>query len=318
MGGADDRPVWERIAELGFADAVESKGFKRVGKTHWRLDGDGIVHHVKLYRGFSIEPGSFRDFLGIYIPRLDEMCRQVGEPQRSHRVPYGTAPVHFQETIYECYVDFEYRRYQKAYPGNSKARPSFTLQFLQTLPNYNPRITIDSGSGAWFSQNGNFAQLAKILDDSWKKYAYLELQRFTDYCAYYFNVMRDGICRSQTATPQSFMLSKLAGDQKTIDILGKRVFERATDDLDAEILRVKEHRMRLAGHSEYQESDQYTEEKEEIEIEATKNLLRRQYQARKLLRHSDLLGYQLKDPGIDFGVLHRAERDERWSAWLKS
>ncbi|WP_125182778.1 hypothetical protein [Minwuia thermotolerans] len=52
MGAETEKPVWERIAEMGFADAVESKGFKRVNATHWKMESEGLTWRVRLVQGY--------------------------------------------------------------------------------------------------------------------------------------------------------------------------------------------------------------------------------------------------------------------------
>ncbi|PJK29116.1 hypothetical protein [Minwuia thermotolerans] len=316
MGAEKEKPVWERIAELGFADAVDSKGFKRVGKTHWRLDGDGIVHHVKLYRGFAIEPGSFRDFQGVYIPEFDDMCRRVGEWQRSHRIPYGTALIHFEDCIYQCYVDAERSRYVRIYPESRKGRPNFTFEFLQPLPFYEPRVTVDAGSGAWLSANADLHDLARALVDSWLRYACMDLAPGADYLSYYCRVLRKSLHRTRFPRSESFILAKIADDAEMIEYLSNKLFERATLEFSTEHERVRNHRTRLAGESGLKEPVQEDALREGIEKETVQTVFGPRQTARKILRHSEILGYGLKDPGIDFGELERAERDESWGQWL--
>ena len=166
MGGADDKPVWERIADLGFADTVESKGFKRVGKTHWRLDGDGIVHHVKLYRGFSVQPGSFRDFGGSHVPGLDSMCRAVDVSSRSHRIPYSTARCHFLGNIHDAHVSREWQRFRREYPEGGGMAPNFRFEFLQPLRFFEPRVTEDNDSGAWIARDHEIGDVARFVAES--------------------------------------------------------------------------------------------------------------------------------------------------------
>ncbi|ANK83017.1 MAG: hypothetical protein TEF_21085 [Rhizobiales bacterium NRL2] len=316
MAESKEKPVWERIAELGFADAVESRGFRRVGRTHWRLDGDGIVHHVKLYRGFSTEPGSFRDFLGVYIPQLDEMCERVGEWRRSRRIPYGTAPIHFEDSIYERYVDAEFERYCHMYPAGRKGRPSFTLGFLRPLPFYESRITADSGSGAWLSQGADLHELTCTVAESWLRYAWSDIGQGPDYLSYYAQVLRKGLGRTHFPRSVSFILAKIAEDGEMIENLGHKLFERASLDFATEQDRVKNHRMRLAGGPGSKNPVLQQELRIEIEKETVQNVFRPRQVARKILRHSQILGYDIKDPGIDFDELERAERNKRWGQWL--
>ena len=178
MGGADDKPVWERIAELGFADAVESRGFKRVGKTHWRLDGDGIVHHVKLYRGFSIEPGSFRDFRGLFMVQLDTVYRKLAQSAPHLRVPYSASLCHEQSSIHD---DRRAQR-QHIHTGDAVPRaPAFrpwagiaawmhgrehedrANDARPALPHYDECVVDQAGGGAWLTHDRQIDDVADVL-----------------------------------------------------------------------------------------------------------------------------------------------------------
>ncbi len=70
-----DSPPWQRVAEAGFGQAMEDCGFRKVGRTMWRRDGDRIAWRVALTKGYADEPGSFRASYGGFVKEIDELVK---------------------------------------------------------------------------------------------------------------------------------------------------------------------------------------------------------------------------------------------------
>ena len=332
MGGADDKPVWERIAELGFADTVEGKGFERVGKTHWRLDGDGIVHHVKLYRGFSVEPGSFRDFLGTFFPGLDELYERVDEPPLSRRIPYGRAPCHRDQTICDSYHVAEVSRYRAAFPEVPPAegfwarikqfwpsqRPDFSTEFLRPLPCWDPRVTGEAGSGAWLTDGANLQDVADILTSAWSDHEWPRLANGRSLHGYYEHFERSQRSDSRHFDIDRFLMAVLVGDLVTAKAIAADTLDRArhTPSLEEMYECLWKQKGRLASSVDWRRLRHTPEGKERIEFEAASLVAAPMLEARRALACCREFGIDVdQPPEIDLAFIEAYEKRKR--AWYK-
>ncbi|ANK82923.1 MAG: hypothetical protein TEF_20535 [Rhizobiales bacterium NRL2] len=324
MGAEREKRVWERIAELGFADAVESKGFKRVGKTHWRLDGDGIVHHVKLYRGFAIEPGSFRDFSGICFPAIDELCRKIDERPPGSKVPYGTAHCHLEGTIYDAYCSSEVRRFQKMYPEpgppkglleKTKAllfvprRPHFEREFFRPLPCYEERTTVDAGSGAWLTRNRDIQDVADVVTRTWLDYDWPDTARWPSFHSFYEERWKEQLEDRSMPDTHDFLFARLAEDWGVIERMAGKVFADTGKNFETELHELTRHRLRVVSNIDWKTYIRTDKGQRHMRRDAMVRVVSPLKRARRLLQHSVTLGYGIKDPGIDFGPLIESEKD---------
>ena len=319
MGGADDKPVWERIADLGFADAVESKGFKRVGKTHWRRDGDGIVHHVKLYRGFSVQPGSFRDFQGTFIPGLDALSERVGEAPLSHRIPYGTAPVHFDGFVFESYALQEWRNFLQRHPDAEKINwLGFVSGVLEPLPYYNPRLTIDNDSGAWVASDEVLGEVAETLTQAWLFYKCRTISQDIDYLSLYNRVIRSGVSKAKAPHLRDFLFAILADDVDVVQRLWATLLARVPQDsdVDTEFERLRRKRERVIAPINWAALLKTQTGQKRLEREAVRNVFVPMQRVRQIQDHLRILGYCFDADHLDLDALESAERDPKWGPWL--
>ncbi|PJK30885.1 hypothetical protein [Minwuia thermotolerans] len=330
MAEDKEKPVWERIAELGFADAVESKGFRRVGRTHWRLDGDGIVHHVKLYRGFAIEPGSFRDFLGTFFPGLDKLYERVDAPPLSRRIPYGRALCHRDQTIYDSYYVAEVSRYQTAFPEVPPAqgfwerikqfwppqRPDFSSEFFRPLPYWDSRVTEDAGSGAWLTDGANLRDVADVVTSAWADHEGPLLAAGRSLQSYYEHFDRTRWRDARHFDIDRFLMAILADDLITAKEIVADTFERVrhTPSLEEMYASLWKQKGRLASSVDWRRLRQTPQGKEMIRFEAASLAAAPMFEARRALQCCEKFGIELgSKPEIDSAFIEAYERGKR--AW---
>jgi|GEM_PF-3490127 len=99
---------WHLVADAGFGAAMEECGFRKVGRSMWRRDGDRIAWCVALTRGYAGTPGSFRASYGGFVKEVDELVRLFNPKRRMECMPGTSTPWH----VGRCLEDDLFNEYE--------------------------------------------------------------------------------------------------------------------------------------------------------------------------------------------------------------
>ncbi|MDF1721583.1 MAG: hypothetical protein P1U65_12980, partial [Minwuia sp.] len=90
MADETDIKAWHRVADAGFGDIVMRHGFRKVGKSMWRRDGDRVQWRVAITKGYPNDPNSFCVVYGGRVDGLAELVKSYDPKRRFDRLP-GTS-----------------------------------------------------------------------------------------------------------------------------------------------------------------------------------------------------------------------------------
>lgn len=223
-------PVWQRIAELGFADAVESKGFKRVGKTHWKMEGDGLTWRVLLVKGYKDTPGSFDAVHGAFVHGLDELYSRFEGRRASSPLRQSSARAHLISDIGSDVTRVQKKEYDRLYPDRKEEgwrelwrslidpdmRPSFEWEFLNI--NYWARAGSQSHQWCFVTQGADLQDVADVLSDYWDRYSWPRIEKELSFEELYRREWGPDIWHDpRILDPFNFAVAKMAGDDHYIN-----------------------------------------------------------------------------------------------------
>ena len=241
MGGADDKPVWERIAELGFADAVERKGFERVNATHWKMEGEGLTWRVRLVRGYRATPTSFLPVHGALVHGLDELYAKWDGSKASEYLHGAGQHVHMQSDTGADVVRAQRLEYERLYPRSKfyggwlglarellehfrilRTRPVFARDFLKIQ--YWGSASEGLRAKAFLTEGHDLDEVTRVVTDYWERYSWPWIKaRLCFQDLYHLNWAVDRH-RYGAVLPFNLAVAKLACDQSFIDSLANKKF----------------------------------------------------------------------------------------------
>ena len=100
MNAAEEKQIRIEIAANGFGEAVERHGFRKVGATHWRRDGDEVTWRVALVpAGYKRSPGCFHAVMGGLVHGLDELGAKVDGKPLSSPIQGLSARAHIHRNV---------------------------------------------------------------------------------------------------------------------------------------------------------------------------------------------------------------------------
>ena len=225
MGGADDRPVWARIAELGFADAVESKGFERVGRTHWKMEGDGLTWRVLLVKGYKASPDSFDAVHGAFVHGLDELYSRFEGRRASSLLRQSSVRVHLNTDIGSDVTHAQKAEYDRLYPARREEgwreiwrslidpdmRPSFEREFLNIK--HWKLAGLHSHQWCFSAANADLQDVADVLSDYWNRYSWAWIRDELTFRELYEKEWGPNAPHDpRTLDPFYFAVARMAGD----------------------------------------------------------------------------------------------------------
>ncbi|PJK30823.1 hypothetical protein [Minwuia thermotolerans] len=249
MGAEKEKPVWERIAELGFADAVESKGFTRVGKTHWKMEGGGLTWRVLLVRGYKATPTSFLPVHGAYVHGLDELYARWDGSKASQYLHGSRQRVHMQSDTGGNVWDAQKREFDRLYPppriyggwlglfkdiledvGVVRSRPIFDRDFLniQFWGVAGNRLT----ARAFLTDGHDICDVARVVTGYWRKYSWPWIEARQDFDDLYRLHWAGNLHRCEAVLPFDYAVAKLAEDRSFMDSMARRTFAKAESAIE--------------------------------------------------------------------------------------
>lgn len=248
MSMPKETPAHVQVAEAGFGAAVEAKGFKRVGKTHWRLDGDGIVHHVRLNRGYTSIPGSFRDALGMDFPEFWKLAELCGHETSSDKLPGTSIHCHFAgaDVFVPIDRDVQFDNWKGLY-GNPDHRslwrdirdlfkppPNFNKAFYKMPAGY--RKNLDAGgrvdAEAWILQDLTPEELVSSITECWERGYWEARGHQTSFQIVYDEIFREAIEERASFSANHFIYAYMVGDLHLIQQMADRQIARLDRTLE--------------------------------------------------------------------------------------
>ncbi|WP_416898045.1 MAG: hypothetical protein ACMVY4_21810 [Minwuia sp.] len=253
MSGSADKPAHVQVAEAGFGDMVERHGFRRVGKAHWRLDGDGIVHHLRLDQPYRTLPGSLRDTSGHLLPRYAQLAEKCGVKDHQVRMPGSKIFCHDVSSYWIADEDKarqrdahanEYAYYDdaplwKALYWHAFKRERIAVRFEGGY--YRPPRGWDTAmpelvnpnAKSWMLRDMQPEDLAASMATAWETGVWQRcLSRWTSYAGYYDNLLKDWVNNREGFLPSYVLFAYLAGDMAAIERTARSVVSEIGPTVD--------------------------------------------------------------------------------------
>lgn len=240
MADASDIPVHHRVADSGFAEAVERHGFRRVGKAHWRMDNDETTWRIALIKGDQKwHPGSFRPMMGGLAKGIDELCEKVDGKPGSGRITGMSARAHLFDEIGQHTHD-ELRRAYRADPSILRREPGFrgwlkhvftneaeALDQVSRIP-YWDEIGISGYVFGFHTKDADMSDVIASVVHCMDEYAMPLIGSLTTLDGFYRRFWSpDAKYPRPEEVRERFAAGKLLGDLKGLQRLADEVFEPA-------------------------------------------------------------------------------------------
>lgn len=245
MSNPKEKPVHYQIADAGFGEAVEAKGFRKVGRTYWRLDGDGIIHHLMLRPGPRRLPGSFRDYEAATFPEYERLCEKCSVPSGFGKLPLGKGIHHSGDFDQIAWHDY-YRQREIFEVEHPEPERTFWQEIVHIFkrgpdrPNFDLRVyrppfgwkwdwneQYYRKRGEWRPAPGQLEEVTKAVVETWERSSWPRIAAVPSWQAYYEKHERALIKNRHGFSPTQIILAFLGGDhrliQEIIDSLAEQV-----------------------------------------------------------------------------------------------
>lgn len=247
-----DSPPWQRVADAGFGQAMEDCGFRKVGRTMWRRDGDRIVWRVALTKGYADEPGSFRASYGGFVKEIDELVKLYNPKRSMERMEGTSVPYHLGGTLVDDLIEevsqkdlVSWRRKWEAEQNSRSGWKGFWKDLIDPIP---PSPDVDFSEVPFLEKVGmsshqwafvireehQVREVTELLLGNFHKDALPWMQERLDFDMAYprrwgpSDYNRNG---SAYRDPEYFAAAKLAGDQDWIEEMAEKAFSLARTNL---------------------------------------------------------------------------------------
>ncbi|GJL88542.1 MAG: hypothetical protein DHS20C03_22510 [Minwuia thermotolerans] len=244
---------WHLVADAGFGAAMEECGFRKVGRSMWRRDGDRIAWRVALTKGYAGTPGSFRDGYGGFVKEVDELVK-LYDPKRSLERMEGTSvPMHLGSALSDNLIrelrekEFEpWRRKWQAERINRTGLLGILKDFIKPIP---PSPDVDFSEVPFLENVGpssldwafvvrteaEVSEIAQQLIRIWHQAAMPWIEDRLDFGQAYprtWGPDSPGTRYYCFENPEFYAAAKLAGDQAWINEMARRAFAQAPKSID--------------------------------------------------------------------------------------
>ncbi|GJL88201.1 MAG: hypothetical protein DHS20C03_19100 [Minwuia thermotolerans] len=248
-----DSPPWQRVADAGFGQAMEDCGFRKVGRTMWRRDGDRIVWRVALTKGYADEPGSFRASYGGFVKEIDELVKLYNPKRSMERMEGTSVPYHLGGTLVDDLIEevsqkdlVSWRRKWEAEQNSRSGWKGFWKDLIDPIP---PKPDVDFSEVPFLEKVGmsshqwafvireehQVREVTELLLGNFHKGALPWMQERLDFdMAYPRRWGPSDYNRNSNAYlwPEYYAAAKLAGDQDWIEELARKAFAEAPRSLE--------------------------------------------------------------------------------------
>lgn len=242
MAEQKEKPAHVQVAEAGFGAAVEAKGFRKVGRTHWRLDGDGIVHHVRLNKGYTNIPSSFRDAYGFDYPEFWKLAERCGYDRYRDKLPGTSIEIHgaaddalvsldrsvqLQDWI-NTYGDPNERSLRSLFRDLFRPAPDFNTSYYREPSGQKKNL---QGGGrfdakAWILNGLTVEELARSISECWQRGHWHIHGRHTSFQSYYECSMREIIANRIGFLEDHLIYAFMGSDLHLIQRMADQEIER--------------------------------------------------------------------------------------------
>ena len=245
-------PPWQLVAEAGFGRAMEDCGFRKVGRTLWRRDGDRIAWRVALTKGYADQAGSFRASYGGFVREIDELVKLYNPKRSMERMEGTSVPYHLGSTLGDDLIHelgekelHPWRRKWQAERNSRSGWRGFWKDLIDPIP---PVPNVDFSEIPFFEKVGmsyhqwafvirEEHQVAKVTDlllDNFHKRALPWMQQRLDFDMAYPRYWGPSDCNRNSNAyldPEYYAAAKLAGDQDWILEMSGEAFSMARTNL---------------------------------------------------------------------------------------
>ncbi len=318
MSDASDIPARYQIAEAGFGAMMERHGFKLVpnARCHWRRDGDRVTWRVAIYHltVMGADDGYWFDInVGVHIHGLDEAYSKLGKGPLSETMRGTRAKMHSSGSMISSVIHYEKIRYEHETYGR-KSRLGKFLYHLHPVERPVFREWMDLPCLSPVPHQDYFAfnlrehdvnWLAGQISDLFEKHEIPLIEMQNSIRAYYEVVYGPKSGMTDLTDEERYLMAYLAGDLDFFHQMAREQF--ATDKKSFEEIRAElreERRKRSKDSFDYAKEHQLTEDEHVIV-----DWLADKAWNRQVLNKLRTLDLPVKDPGIDFSLLEKAERD---------
>ncbi len=246
MADATNIKAWHRVADAGFGDIIMQHGFRKVGRSMWRRDGDGVQWRVALTKGYADEPNTFRVVYGGMVPGLAELVKSYDPKQTFERLP-GTSVrrdaggdldldmLYEQREAWEANHPYERKKGWRRFLQIAFEPPEekFHLSYIEV-----PFCDLDhyaSTFRAFDTSRGDISDIAETLGRAWVRLNLDWIEQRLDYpdlYADYWGPNSRNVRRSSNEDPEFYAAAKLAGDQDWINTMAEQVFREGRKTFD--------------------------------------------------------------------------------------
>ncbi len=241
-------PPWQLVAEAGFGKAMEDCGFRKVGRTLWRRDGDRIAWRVALTKGYADQQGSFRASYGGFVREIDELVKLYNPKRSMERMEGTSVPYHLGGTLGDDLIHelgekelHPWRRKWQAERNSRSGWRGFWKDLIDPIP---PIPNVDFSEIPFFEKVGmsyhqwafvireehQVAEVTDLLLGNFHKRALPYMQQRLDFdMAYpkYWGPRDYNRTSNAYLDPEYYAAAKLAGDQAWILEMAEKAFSQA-------------------------------------------------------------------------------------------
>jgi|GEM_PF-5988787 len=246
-------PPWQRVAEAGFGQAMEDCGFRKVGRTMWRRDGDRIAWRVVLTKGYAYEPGSFRASYGGFVKEIDELVKLYNPKRSMERMEGTSVPLHLGSTLVDDLItelrEKEHEPWRCKWEAEQNSRSGWKGFWKDLIDPIPPKPDVDFSEVPFLENVGpssldwafvvrtetDVREVTELLLRNFHKGALPWMQERLDFdMAYPRRWGPSDYNRNSNAYlwPEYYAAAKLAGDQDWIEELARKAFAEAPRSLE--------------------------------------------------------------------------------------
>jgi hypothetical protein len=322
MADQKEKPAHVQVAEAGFGAAVEAKGFRKVGRTHWRLDGDGIIWRVAITPGSILVDGSFEIFQGVYVEGLDALYEKIGGKKKSERLGKTSTPAHSWSDLVNDIVSGKADELERVYQ-EEVAEWRREMGFWKFLPlepekpDYRkqawdiPYIQREGKVGDRYFFTLNAAPADEVIafaTEQWVRWMYEDVETYPDRKSVCKGAWGQATVSSDFGLAIAFVAAKLVGDQEQIQAMADAKFKRAQQPISFFRRENREDWTYWFDTAEWcrrRRDGFYNRTRKEHAIVSKREAIR---DCGWMLEWSKKLHLGIDDPGIDWNFLKKYEK----------
>ncbi|WP_416900038.1 MAG: hypothetical protein ACMVY4_10190 [Minwuia sp.] len=254
MTTAEEKQIRIEIAASGFGETVEGHGFRKVGATHWRRDGEEVSWRVALVpAGYKRSPGCFHAVMGGLVHGLDELAAKVDGKPVSSPIQGLSARAHVHRNMGADLMS-EYHR--ESWDPFDDDLPEAILHPEHTRRKYQGKLLYRLPEGTHMEEHGEVVWYWGLAGDTATAWAFMPdgrdpgdiARRISGYFELFYasaidrwtsfsNVYKDFYARNAPyfwpqRVRENFCAAKLAGDHAHIQSMIRSVFSQASRSVD--------------------------------------------------------------------------------------